>query len=228
MTWLRFVTRRTDSLQIPLFVPFIGCFCGALVYDVFIYTGDSPINNGKWSPRRLRDSMLAKLGKKDKKRQTDEENLEVECGEEGSKRRSSSELRRGDTDSQDSRSDISRRRDRSPGVQRDDWAQQNDPGPSEVPEEYRTAKPGFKGPRWDAPSKAFIEQQKRKHRPVHGTEAQKTAYENMMKENGKDPNHDGIKDEKETGYDQPNGERHRERFDQNGNETRRTNPILSN
>ena len=30
--------------QIPLVIPFIATMCGAIVYDVFIYTGDSPIN----------------------------------------------------------------------------------------------------------------------------------------------------------------------------------------
>jgi aquaglyceroporin related protein len=24
--------------------PFLGCFCGAALYDIFIYTGPSPIN----------------------------------------------------------------------------------------------------------------------------------------------------------------------------------------
>jgi hypothetical protein len=63
-------------LQTPVFVPFIGCFCGALAYDMFIYTGDSPITNGEWTPKRLWDSLLVKLGIKEKKRQGDEDNLE--------------------------------------------------------------------------------------------------------------------------------------------------------
>jgi len=31
---------------IPIVAPFSGCFCGALFYDIFIYTGpESPLNN---------------------------------------------------------------------------------------------------------------------------------------------------------------------------------------
>lgn len=30
--------------QIPMVAPFLGCLFGGFLYDVFIYTGESPVN----------------------------------------------------------------------------------------------------------------------------------------------------------------------------------------
>ncbi|KAJ0119518.1 aquaporin-3 [Diaporthe amygdali] len=72
---------------IPTFVPFIACFFGALAYDIFIYTGDSPLNNGAWSYSNFRkgttqlwNCILVKSETGPKRRQSDEESLSDKQG----------------------------------------------------------------------------------------------------------------------------------------------------
>ena len=57
---------------IPAFVPFLGCLFGGVLYDVFIYTGPSPINDpwfglGNW--------MRPKAAVEERVRQQKEEGL---------------------------------------------------------------------------------------------------------------------------------------------------------
>jgi hypothetical protein len=68
---------------IPLFIPFFACFLGALTYDIFIYTGDSPINNGDWSLINFRKGVN-KMFRREKIRdhRSDEENLGVKQDQE--------------------------------------------------------------------------------------------------------------------------------------------------
>ncbi|KAG8169267.1 hypothetical protein KVR01_000012 [Diaporthe batatas] len=60
---------------IPFFIPFIACFLGALTYDIFIYTGDSPINNGEWSPGKVHKRLRRTFRRDFRGHQSDEENL---------------------------------------------------------------------------------------------------------------------------------------------------------
>ncbi|KAI1134073.1 aquaporin-like protein [Hypoxylon sp. FL0543] len=55
---------------IPIVVPFIATISGALAYDVFIYTGNSPINNPNFGLNHLWSKIRGRCGK----RQADEEN----------------------------------------------------------------------------------------------------------------------------------------------------------
>lgn len=68
-------------------MPFIACFFGALAYDIFIYTGDSPLNNGAWSYSNFRkgtihlwNCILVKSETRPKRRQSDEESLSDKQG----------------------------------------------------------------------------------------------------------------------------------------------------
>ncbi|KAI0847451.1 aquaporin-like protein [Daldinia vernicosa] len=54
---------------IPVVVPFIATISGAIAYDLFIYTGDSPINSYGLGP----NNIFSKICGKPKKRQVDEE-----------------------------------------------------------------------------------------------------------------------------------------------------------
>ncbi|KUI70064.1 Glycerol uptake/efflux facilitator protein [Cytospora mali] len=207
---------------IPLFMPFIGCFCGALAYDIFIYTGDSPINNGAWNPKRWWNS-IPKPRKGGKKRQADEENLEVKGGRDELELSSSDRINT-DSGSQEPMSDMSTG---SQGIQGDDWAQKTEPGRSETYEKKYDSKPSFKdtGRGWDEqPATGFFAEEQndgyerhaskrrmRRDEKINPTEAQKIANENMTKTieethdmmMGKKPMQ-GVKmenDNKSTGYD---------------------------
>ncbi|POS78403.1 aquaporin-3 [Diaporthe helianthi] len=62
---------------IPFFIPFLACFLGALAYDIFIYTGDSPINNGAWSPTNIRKEFANLFRGDSRGHQSDEESLDA-------------------------------------------------------------------------------------------------------------------------------------------------------
>ena len=40
-----FILQGGYYFWIPMIAPFIGCLFGGLLYDIFIYTGPSPINS---------------------------------------------------------------------------------------------------------------------------------------------------------------------------------------
>lgn len=122
------LTCRPDTHQIPVFVPFLACFCGALAYDVFIYTGDSPINNGEWSPTRVWNSIRIDRKMRTKRRQSDEETLDVNGCEQDLESTTTCD-RRMSSRSQESRSDVS------------GWLDRNQSNWSDVQEGPRTAKP---------------------------------------------------------------------------------------
>jgi aquaglyceroporin related protein, other eukaryote len=57
-----------SMLQIPMISPFFGCLFGGFLYDMFLYTGESPINT-PWiglkrliRPRRMRKTMSESSG----------------------------------------------------------------------------------------------------------------------------------------------------------------------
>lgn len=155
---LRFchLARCSNPHQIPVFVPFIGCLCGALAYDIFIYTGESPINKGEWNPKRLWNSLLVKLRVRERERQGDEESLDEKKDQEEEDlgpspiarlhhRNSSSQERQSDNSSDITRSEI----------QGDDWVPPTAPDYGDPHGETYIAKPGQKKSR-------FPRQQKRK------------------------------------------------------------------
>lgn len=128
--------------------------CGALAYDVFIYTGSSPINNGEWNPKRLWDILLIKLGVRHKKRQGDEESLEEKEKDHEEEDLGPSPIDRlhnnHDRDpssrealQSDSSSDVTRS-----GVQGDDWVPPTGPEYSDERDETYTALPGEKKSRF--------------------------------------------------------------------------------
>ncbi|ROW06625.1 hypothetical protein VPNG_06777 [Cytospora leucostoma] len=163
---------------IPLFAPFIGCFCGAFVYDFFIYTGDSPLHNGAWNPKRL----WKKLGKKDKRPQSDEEKLDGRGGDEDSG--STCERVRGDAGSQRTVSEIAMQLDGTLGVQQKDWFRHTDSGYNEPQEEEEPpAKSRFHKGGWEAAEK---QERRRKDPPFEGTDAQKAAFENIKRQEERD------------------------------------------
>jgi hypothetical protein len=52
----------SNSEKIPMIAPFFGCLTGGFLYDLFVFTGDSPINEpgfgfGKKSVRRDMDHV---------------------------------------------------------------------------------------------------------------------------------------------------------------------------
>lgn len=160
-----------------MFVPFIGCFCGAFFYDFFIYTGDSPLHNGAWNPKRL----WKKLGKKDKRRQSDEEKLDGRGGDQDSV--STCGRVRGDAGSQRTASEIAMQLDGTLGVQQKDWFWHTDSGYSESQEEHTSAKSRFRKGGWEAEEK---QERRRKEPPFEGTNAQKAAFENIKTQEERD------------------------------------------
>ena len=45
-------------VQIPMVSPFFGCVFGAFLYDMFVYTGESPINTAWWGNKRTHQHDL--------------------------------------------------------------------------------------------------------------------------------------------------------------------------
>jgi hypothetical protein len=52
---------RADSVQVPMVAPFFGTTFGGFLYDLFIYTGESPINNPWMGMRRVGRPTKAQL-----------------------------------------------------------------------------------------------------------------------------------------------------------------------
>jgi aquaglyceroporin related protein len=63
----------TDAnLQIPMVAPFLGCTFGAFLYDVFIYTGPSPINTPWLGLKQLRPSYAMRARREHIRREKEE------------------------------------------------------------------------------------------------------------------------------------------------------------
>ena len=46
--------------QVPMVAPFFGCTFGGFLYDVFLFTGESPINTPYWGLYRFIPSLREK------------------------------------------------------------------------------------------------------------------------------------------------------------------------
>ncbi|KAL1875773.1 glycerol channel [Diaporthe australafricana] len=198
---------------IPTFVPFIACFFGALTYDIFIYTGDSPINNGAWSYGNFRNGIaqcgnyiLAKFGKGPRSHQSDEESLSHEQRENNLTSTSFAEKKQ--------------------HVSEVDGEQNK--GVSSGYESQDNRKAGFQGGSWEsAPENTqnHTGQRSRGHEEGHddnSRETQQPDNDTETQREAPDQSFDGTVG-KETGYDDPKadtGEKGgKEDFDEHGNET---------
>lgn len=82
---------------VPTFVPFIACIFGAWMYDVFIYTGPSPVNTPYLGLGQLWWNIRGKLRKKDKDEEegpdedVKKEEYEQEDGDAGKPKRNEDE-----------------------------------------------------------------------------------------------------------------------------------------
>lgn len=60
------------SEQIPMVAPFLGCAFGAFLYDVFIYTGPSPVNTPWMGLKQLRPWNAMRRRREHIRREKDE------------------------------------------------------------------------------------------------------------------------------------------------------------
>lgn len=213
------------EIQIPFFVPFFACFCGALAYDIFIYTGDSPLNNGSWSLVNLRKDfmrmwrkILVRLGRNPRGHQSDEESLGAKQGQEVATSTSlaGKEGRKSSSSSvQDKDSGKPDQKEKVDGNEPDE-----NTGSESNPMLKNTRKAGYHGEAWEdtvaenrqnqqsgGNSKGNEEKDQETRRPANDTEMQeKEAGENL-----------GGGKAKETGYDEPK-KNDWEEVDDHGNE----------
>lgn len=206
-----------DILQIPVFVPFFACFFGALTYDIFIYTGDSPLNNGSWSlanfckrGTQLWDSILIGLGRGLRRDQSDEESRGAEQSQEipTSKALSDKEGRKSS-----SRSPQANDSGGSNPHGKESANEPNDNTGSESNHMIKnTRKPGHHGEAWEkTASENNLKQSqktgsKRKDHEEKDQEIRQPTSDTEMQERQADPDLEGKKS-KETGYDNPDPDR---------------------
>lgn len=192
-------------MQIPIFVPFFACFFGALTYDIFIYTGDSPFNNGSWSLVNFRngvthmwDNILLKIGRGPRRHRSDEERPDERQGQA--------------VLTSTSLADKEGRKSSSPG--RSDKHEKegaNEPnentGSESNPKLKNTRKGGFHGEAWEkTESDSRPNQQSGGNREDHDKKDQNTPHsgnDTDIQDKETDENLEGKRD-KETGYDNTN------------------------
>ncbi|KAK7716278.1 glycerol channel [Diaporthe eres] len=198
---------------IPVFVPFFACFFGALTYDIFIYTGDSPINNGAWSFSNLRkgamgmwDNTLVKFGRAPRRHQLDEESQGARQGQDVPISTSNAE-KEGRKSSSSSLQDNDPRR--SGKDERDGANQGNENTGSESRQNIKNIrKDGYHGEAWEQTERTPESrqgQESESHRKDHDDKDQETQQcsdDTETQRKGHDQELEHKKD-KETGYDDP-------------------------
>lgn len=200
-----------DILQIPTFVPFFACFFGALTYDIFIYTGDSPLNNGSWSLANFRkwvtqlwDSVLVALGRGLRRDQSDEESRGAEQSQEipTSKALSDKEGRKSSSHNPQG--------NELGGSDPHGEESANEPNENTGSDSNHmlknTQKPGHHGEAWEKTASENKQSQKtgskRKDDEEKDQEIRQPTNDTEMQERQADQNLEG-KESKETGYDDP-------------------------
>lgn len=194
-----------------MFVPFFACFFGALTYDIFIFTGDSPINNGAWSLSNLRKgatemwgNILVKFGRAPRRLQSDEESLGA---------RQDQEVPASTPNAEKEGYKISRSSLQDKGSGRPDEDERDgtnkaneNTGSESNPNIKNTRKGGYHGEAWEKTEKKSRQgQESGGHGKDHDDEAQETQKpsddtEAQKKEDGQEL--EEMKG-KETGYDDP-------------------------
>jgi aquaglyceroporin related protein len=58
--------------QIPMVAPFLGCTFGAFLYDVFIFTGPSPVNTPWMGLKQLQPWNVMRMRREHIRREKDE------------------------------------------------------------------------------------------------------------------------------------------------------------
>jgi aquaglyceroporin related protein len=61
-----------DGSQIPMVAPFLGCAFGAALYDIFIFTGPSPINTPWLGLKHLTPAFAMRARREHLRREKDE------------------------------------------------------------------------------------------------------------------------------------------------------------
>lgn len=201
--------------QIPVFIPFFACFFGALTYDVFIYTGDSPLNNGSWSLSNFRkavtsmwDNILVRLGRGPRMDQSDEESRGAKQGQETPTSKFLAHKERRKSSSSSPQGNDSR-----------ESGKHEEEGPNEPNENTgsesnhklkNTRKAGYHGEAWEKTAsesrhsqktgdkrKGHEERNQKMRQPANNTETQERQADQSF----------GGKEGKETGYDDPDPDR---------------------
>lgn len=219
-----------DILQIPAFIPFFACFFGALTYDVFIYTGDSPLNNGSWSLANFReavtqmwDNILVGLGRGPRRDQSDEESRGAGQGQETPTSKSLADKEGRKSSSSNPEGNDSR----ESGKHAEEGANQpNENTASESNHKLKsTRKPGYHGEAWEKTASESRHSQKtggeRKDHEEKYQEMRQPTNDTEMQERQTDQNPEGKKG-KQTGYDDPDSDRTEkdvgEKVDEHGDE----------
>lgn len=204
-------------------MPFVACFFGALAYDIFIYTGDSPLNNGAWSFSNLQEgvknvwhTILARFGRGPRTPESDEESLGAKQGQ----RISDSTHITGKEERHPSSSSLQGNNSRKP--EKEDRADVNEANPGQNEEgqpQYKfknTQKAGYHGEPWEKTEKNEKTEKSSENRQNQGSEGQRKDLDDKSREpetqqpdeetatqnTEADENLEEKKD-KETGYDNP-------------------------
>ncbi|KAG6361406.1 hypothetical protein INS49_009633 [Diaporthe citri] len=198
---------------IPVFVPFFACFFGALTYDIFIYTGDSPLNNGAWSFSNLRkgatemwDNTLVRFGRAPRRHQSDEESLGAKQGQDFPASTSNAEKERRKSSSSSLQDNHPGRPDKD---ERDGDNQANQNMGSESHSNVtNTRKGGYHGERWEKTEKTSESRQGQEsgdNRKDHHDKSQETQQRSDDTETQRKEDDQDLEDkkDKETGHDEP-------------------------
>lgn len=219
-----------DILQIPAFIPFFACFFGALTYDVFIYTGDSPLNNGSWSLANFRkavtpmwDNILVGLGRGPRRDQSDEESQGAEQTQETPTSKSLAD----NEGCKSSSSSPQGNDERESGKHEEEGT--NEPNENTGSESNhklkKTRKAGYHGEAWEKTASESRHSQKtgdkRKGHEERNQKMRQPANDTETQERQADQNFGG-KTGKQTGYDDPDPDRTEkdvgEKVDEHGDE----------
>lgn len=204
--------RCSQLLQIPTFIPFIACFFGALTYDIFIYTGDSPINNGAWSYGNLRNGIvqwgsciLAKFGKGSRRRQSDEESLSNEQRENNLTSATFAEKKEHKSSSMSDGGNNLGRSQEDGCIDASEADGERNTGTSSGYELQDNRKPGFHGGSWESAPENTQNQRSSGHEEGHDDKSRETQQPANDTETQKETPDQSFEDNigKESGYDGP-------------------------